>query len=81
MKRFDLTIKYDGFNGIKRIMSDGNDLYECLENMISEIEDFRNEYDNNNIKNGGYTAFTDDAKKLYDECESIIDEIEDLIEK
>ncbi len=79
MKRFDLTISYDGFNGTKHIMSDGQNICECLENMISEIEFFKNEFINNNTENGGNTGFTDDAQKLYDECDGIIEEINDII--
>lgn len=79
--RFELSIRYDGFNGTKDITSYGDNIEECLENMIPEIEWFKNEFINNNIKNGGYTAFTNDAQKLYDECDDIIKEIEKLEEK
>ena len=79
--RFELSIRYDGTNGIKHITSYGDDIHECLENMINEIEQFKNEFTNNNFDNGGYTAFTKDAKKLFDECDDIIKEIEKLEEK
>ena len=78
-KRFDLTIAYDGFNGTKHIMADGTSVEEVLENMISEIEWFKDEFTNNNMSNGGNTAFTNDAQKLYDDCDDIINEIKDII--
>ena len=79
--RFELSIRYDGFNGTQNITSYGNDVHECLENMIQEIEWFKNEFTNNNMKNGGYTAFTNDAENLFNECDDIIQEIEKLEEK
>lgn len=79
-KRIQLEIKYEGTNGIKRIISDGNDIHEALENMYEELDDFENEYINNNIKDGGYTAFTGDVEKLYKQLNDIKEELDELLD-
>ena len=79
MKRFEFVVKYDGTNKTQRIVSEGQDVFECLENMIDEIEDFKSEFENNNFDNGGNTAFTKDAQMLYEECNDIISNINKVL--
>ena len=79
MKRFRLSIQYDGFNGIKHITSYGDTIKECLENMLPEIQDFKYDFKNNNMKTGGNTSFTQDAENLFNDCRYIIDEIKTLL--
>lgn len=80
-ERFSLEIRYEGTNGINRIKSYGNDILECLENMLDEIKYFKNEYENNNWNKGGNCAFTKDADNLYaNELNEIIEDINQILE-
>lgn len=77
--RFNLVIKYDGTNGTKHIVSEGQDIYECLENMIDEIECFKLDFLKNNFETGGNTVFTSDAKTLYEQCNNIENDINTIL--
>lgn len=70
--RYELSIKYGGTNKTMHLTSYGNNIWEVIENMLlEELDYFQDEYENNNIENGGHTAFTIDAKKLYEELGDI----------
>lgn len=80
-ERFSFEIRHEGTNGIKRIKSYGNDILECLENMLDEIEHFKNQYENNNWNKGGNCAFTKDEDNLYaNELNGIIEDINKILE-
>lgn len=74
-ERCCFTIRHEGTNGIKKINAYGNNIAECLEVMLEELDYFKEEYENNNYANGGNCAFTKDEDKLYQEIESIKEEI------
>lgn len=78
-KRITLEVNYDGTNRIQHLYADGSDIYEALENMLQELDDFKNEYENNNMKTGGNIAFTDDALKLYNELDDIRAQINEIL--
>ena len=75
MKRFNFVINYEGTNRTNHIVSEGQDIYECLENLLDEIEDFKNHFE----KTGGHTVFTKDAEQLYQECDDIAEEINKVL--
>ena len=79
MKRFNFVINYEGTNRTNNIMSEGQDIYECLENLLDEIEDFKNHFENNKFETGGHTVFTKDAEQLYQECDDIAEEINKVL--
>lgn len=78
-QRCYFAIRHEGTNGTKKISSYGNDIAECLENMLEELDYFKEEYENNNYANGGNCAFTKDEDKLYQEIEDIKQEIESYL--
>lgn len=78
--RFEIRIPYDGCVRRNYIFGEGNDLEDALIDLLSGIEKFKDEFEGNNIDNGGNTAFTEDARILYKSLGEIMEEIERYLE-
>lgn len=74
-KRICIEINYEGTNGIKSVRGFGETFEKALINLAHSLNHFENEFKNNNIENGGHTAFTDDAEDLIRQKQEFISQI------
>ena len=76
---FSLSINCKGTNGSRNIIADGSCIEECCIKLLDELDYFREEYENNNMKNGGYTAFSDEQKELYNNLQEYVEELNQYV--
>lgn len=78
--RYKLSIRHMGTNGPKEISSYGENIWEVIENMLTdELDYFENEYENNNFATGGHTAFTEDERLLYEQLNEIRNDLRKIL--
>lgn len=78
-KRICIEINYEGTNGIKSVRGYGENFEKALINLAISLNEFENKFKNNNIENGGHTAFTSDAEEIIRQKQEIISQIGYLI--
>ncbi|MBR6515878.1 MAG: hypothetical protein IKT40_03365 [Bacilli bacterium] len=78
-KRISVSIRYDSPNRINRIEGNGINFEEAMLDLLNRLFELEREFQTNNIKSGGHTAFLPDVEIVLNNKENYIEQIKNMI--